>query len=363
MSRLSEIRCGTPAIGGAEVSVTRSESHVSEELRAPEISDFSPFPKSWYRLCASRDIDRTPFARTVFNRRFVGYRNSNREAVVMDATCRHLGADLGLGKVVGSCIECPFHGWKYGSDGRCREVPGATSAPDFAVQQVFPCQERHGSVYFFNGLEPTFPLPFFIDEVPQNYRSIDPRGFTASCSWYMVNAHAFDVQHFLSVHGRRLLEPLQVDTPSPFARRSSYLAEVLGEKYSDRFLRWVINDRVRITLTIWGGTFAVVTGDFGQRKSRFFVISEPLSDGHTRCEVIVFTPRISSRIVGPVAERLMLHIRRWLTTVYLRDEHSGLGSPRYNPLSLTENDHEMVKYFQWAAELNSNQGDQRCKKH
>ena len=179
----------------------------------------------------------------------------------------------------------------------------------------------------------------------------------------MVNAHAFDVQHFLSVHGRRLLEPLQVDTPSPFARRSSYLAEVLGEKYSDRFLRWVINDRVRITLTIWGGTFAVVTGDFGQRKSRFFVISEPLSDGHTRCEVIVFTPRISSRIVGPVAERLMLHIRRWLTTVYLRDEHSGLGSPRYNPLSLTENDHEMVKYFQWAAELNSNQGDQRCKKH
>ena len=345
------------------MSVIRSESHVSEELRAPEISDFSPFPKSWYRLCASRDIDRTPFARTVFNRRFVGYRNSNREAVVMDATCRHLGADLGLGKVVGSCIECPFHGWKYGSDGRCREVPGATSAPDFAVQQVFPCQERHGSVYFFNGLEPTFPLPFFIDEVPQNYRSIDPRGFTASCSWYMVNAHAFDVQHFLSVHGRRLLEPLQVDTPSPFARRSSYLAEVLGEKYSDRFLRWVINDRVRITLTIWGGTFAVVTGDFGQRKSRFFVISEPLSNGHTRCEVIVFTPRISSRIVGPVAERLMLHIRRWLTTVYLRDEHSGLGSPRYNPLSLTETDHEMVKYFQWAAELNSNQGDQRCKKH
>ena len=339
------------------MSVIRSESHVSEELRAPGISDFSPFPKSWYRLCASRDIDRTPFARTVFNRRFVGYRNSNREAVVMDATCRHLGADLGLGKVVGSCIECPFHGWKYGSDGRCREVPGATSAPDFAVQQVFPCQERHGSVYFFNGLEPTFPLPFFIDEVPQNYRSIDPRGFTASCSWYMVNAHAFDVQHFLSVHGRRLLEPLQVDTPSPFARRSSYLAEVLGEKYSDRFLRWVINDRVRITLTIWGGTFAVVTGDFGQRKSRFFVISEPLSDGHTRCEVIVFTPRISSRIVGPVAERLMLHIRRWLTTVYLRDEHSGLGSPRYNPLSLIENDHEMVKYFQWAAELTSNQGD------
>jgi len=339
------------------VSVTLSKSQASEELRAPAISEFSPFPASWYRLCSSRDINQSPFVRTVFNRRFVGYRNSNREAVVMDATCSHLGADLGLGNVVGDCIECPFHGWKYGSDGRCREVPGTTSPPDFSVQKVFPCQERHGSVYFFNGPEPTFPLPFFIDEVPQNYRSIDPRGFTAPCSWYMVNAHAFDVQHFLSVHGRRLLEPLQVDTPSPFARRSSYLAEVLGEKYYDRFLRWAVNDRVRITLTIWGGTFAVVTGDFGQRKSRFFVISEPTSDGNTHCEVVVFTPRMSNRFVGAVAEPLMLRTRRWLTTAYLQDENTGLGSPRYNPLSLTEIDREMVRYFQWAAELNSNQGN------
>ena len=339
------------------MSVTLSERQTPGELRAPALSEFSAFPASWYRLCASRDINRSPFVRTVFNRRVVGYRNSDRQAVVMDATCGHLGADLGLGKVVGDCIECPFHGWKYGSDGLCREVPGAKSPPDFAVQQVFPCEERHGSVYFFNGPEPTFPLPFFIDEAPQNYHSNDPCSFTASCTWFMVNAHAFDVQHFLSVHDRRLLEPLEVDTPAPFARRSSYTAEVLGQRFYDRFLRWAANDRVRITLTIWGGTFAVVTGNFGQRKSRFFVVSEPTTEGNTRCDVVVFTPRISNRVVGAVSEPLMLRIRRWLTTAYLRSELTGLGSPRYNPLSLTEIDHEMLKYFQWAAELDSNQGD------
>ncbi|MAI73148.1 MAG: hypothetical protein CMM01_19880 [Rhodopirellula sp.] len=331
--------------------ITNLEAYGSENLRAPAASDFAEFPASWYRLCSSDKLRQGPFARTVFNRRLVAYRDQRAEVVVMDAICGHLGADLGLGNVVGDCIECPFHGWKYGSDGRCREVPSATSPPDFSVQQVFPCQERHGSVYFFNGPEPTFPLPFFMDEVPQNYCSIDPHGFNAPCSWYMVNAHAFDVQHFLSVHGRRLLEPLQVDSPSPFARRSSYLAEVIGEKYYDRFLRWAVNDRVRITLTIWGGTFAVVTGDFGQRKSRFFVISEPTGDGNTQCEVVVFTPRISNRFIGAVAEPLMLRTRRWLTTAYLEGENAGLGSPRYNPLSLTEIDREMVRYFQWAAEL------------
>ena len=62
------------------MSVTLPERQASEDLRAPAASDFSPFPASWYRLCASRDIDRSPFARTVFNRRLVGYRDSNGAA-------------------------------------------------------------------------------------------------------------------------------------------------------------------------------------------------------------------------------------------------------------------------------------------
>ena len=167
----------------------------------------------------------------------------------------------------------------------------------------------------------------------------------------MVNAHAFDVQHFLTVHGRRLLEPIQVDSPSHFARRSSYVAKISGDKFYDRFLKRFVNRRVRITLTIWGGTFAVVTGNFGKRHSRFFVISEPMIDGQTRCEVVVFTPKLAGRIAGSILEPLMLRLRRLLTTAYLRDESTGLGSPKYNPHSLTEIDREMVEYFHWAASL------------
>jgi hypothetical protein len=167
----------------------------------------------------------------------------------------------------------------------------------------------------------------------------------------MVNAHAFDVQHFATVHGRRLLEPIEVDCPAPLARRSSYRAEVIGEKYYDKILRRFVGHEVRITLTIWGGTFAVVTGDFGKRRSRFFVISEPLVDGKSRCEVVVFAPYFGSRALGALVDPLMLRLRRHLTTAYLRDENEDLGQPRYNPNSLTEIDREMIEYFQWAADL------------
>jgi cholesterol 7-dehydrogenase len=38
------------------------------------------------------------------------FRTESGEAKVLDAYCPHMGADLGVGsKVVGDCIECPFH--------------------------------------------------------------------------------------------------------------------------------------------------------------------------------------------------------------------------------------------------------------
>lgn len=36
-----------------------------------------------------------------------------------------MGANLAVGgRVVGDCLECPFHGWQFrGSDGQCTKIP------------------------------------------------------------------------------------------------------------------------------------------------------------------------------------------------------------------------------------------------
>lgn len=46
---------------------------------------------------------------------------------MVDAYCPHLGANLAAGgRVLGDCIECPFHGWQFqGSDGKCVRIPYA----------------------------------------------------------------------------------------------------------------------------------------------------------------------------------------------------------------------------------------------
>ena len=49
----------------------------------------------------------------------------------MEAHCKHLGAHIGHGgKVVGDCVECPFHGWRWGPDGTNRYIPYQPDRPN-----------------------------------------------------------------------------------------------------------------------------------------------------------------------------------------------------------------------------------------
>ena len=60
----------------------------------------------------------------------VMFRTEGGELSVLDAYCPHLGAHLGHGgKVKGDDIECPFHAWRFGADGKCTAVPYAAHRP------------------------------------------------------------------------------------------------------------------------------------------------------------------------------------------------------------------------------------------
>ena len=49
------------------------------------------------------------------------------EVFITDVYCPHLGANVTTGgKVVGDCVQCPFHEWKFdGQTGKCVEIPYA----------------------------------------------------------------------------------------------------------------------------------------------------------------------------------------------------------------------------------------------
>jgi nitrite reductase/ring-hydroxylating ferredoxin subunit len=296
------------------------------------------YPASWYLFGASRALDEGPVAKTMFGRELVTFRTQAGRVAVMDARCSHAGASLANGRVAGESIQCPFHGWRYGTDGQCVAIPAGCAIPDFARQRSYAAEERHGFVFVFNGPVASFPLPWFDDLEPDDAVASRPFAFSAPTPWPSVTGHAFDLQHFLHVHDRRLLEPPVIDTPAPYLRRIRYRAEVVPRGLRDRLVSMAGGRVVSVTLAIWGGTFSVITARFARVTSRFLMIMLPAGRRETLCQGIVF---------GAPAWRVTLPIRRYFTHAYVLEESRSLGSASYAPDRFVESDRPLMDYFEF----------------
>ncbi len=326
------------------------DSTVSPAFPAPPADRFAVCPATWYLFGPSQEVRRRPVAKDLLGRRLVAFRSASGAVAILEGRCSHLGADLGRGRIVGDSIQCPFHHWEYAPDGNCRHIPAQDVIPAFARQHCYPAAERHGFVFFFNGPEPLFPLPFFFDCRPEDFVAGRPYRFVADCSWFLLAANGFDREHFAAVHDRTMTGPPRVDCPHPLARCMRYTARVTGGSVFDRLIRRFAGDPVEVTITSWGGPFILVTGFFHRARSYMIIATQPMPDGRTRVELIVFAPRAQkpwARLLRPVG----LEVRRLLSRAFMRDDVDRLGGIRYNPHTLIEADRLLIDYFHWAAAL------------
>lgn len=314
-------------------------------LDLPSADQFPAQPASWYYFCAARELRDRPLSRELFGQKLVAYRTSSGSIALLDARCSHLGADLGKGCVKGERIQCPFHHWEYGPDGRCAHIPMSAQIPATARQSVYPVVERHGHVYFFNGPTPRFELPFFPDENPEHFVAAQPFQTTLDCAWYMVGANAFDLQHFRAAHDRRLTCDPRVDTPHPLARRATASFTVSGDGWRDRVTRWFAGDEVTMSMTDWCGNLMFVTATFRRTRSYGMVVTEPTRDGKVTVRVIVHLPRR-----GPL-DPLRLRVRRYFIKRFLAEDASRLDGACYHPGGLIDADRDLAEYFTWLARV------------
>ncbi len=87
-----------------------------------------------------------------FGEDLVAYRDESGELHVLEGHCKHLGAHIGHGgTVVGDCVQCPFHGWRWGPDGTNRYIPYQPDRPNRALTlRVFPVREQYDCVFVWH---------------------------------------------------------------------------------------------------------------------------------------------------------------------------------------------------------------------
>lgn len=254
----------------------------------------------------------------------------------MDATCPHLGANMALvakplvrspgGTDVGDCLQCPFHGWCFDSNGQLVHVPyldaNAECLPKGASVKTYWTKEWCGLIliYFHADQssmdEPEFLPPAFVEEELAAYK---PLGI-----WNVGHVRllpsdwvdqAGDHCHFHFLHSKLVIPYTKIELPLNFFAISHVLQTELGDKarnmlhLCNKFISEDQLDPKYIYFTdIAGGTLmgrklpASTTLEMYIGPA-LMVFSIPLGDGGAAIKILVTTT--------PVQGGSVMRVRAW----------------------------------------------------
>jgi phenylpropionate dioxygenase-like ring-hydroxylating dioxygenase large terminal subunit len=108
----------------------------------------------WHPVCTLRELEESDKGRgMLLQAKLLGTElviaKLENTVVAMNNRCPHRSAKLHLGWNCGDSVQCAYHGWKYGADGKCIEVPSAPEGPipRRAVATTYDCEEKYGLIW------------------------------------------------------------------------------------------------------------------------------------------------------------------------------------------------------------------------
>lgn len=159
----------------------------------------------WYACELSSRVSQGPCGVRLWGRDLVLFRDQDGTAHALDGRCPHRGAALADGRVDRDAIRCPYHGWLYGPDGTCLEIPSQARdlpIPPRARIDAWPVEERYGWVWVFAGdcaPDSRPPLPEFPEAEDPAWRCIHGE-FLWQAHAGRVIENALDIAHAAYVH-------------------------------------------------------------------------------------------------------------------------------------------------------------------
>jgi phenylpropionate dioxygenase-like ring-hydroxylating dioxygenase large terminal subunit len=161
---------------------------------------------AWYVAAMSRELAAGPLRRVLLDEPLALYRGASGAVAALADRCAHRGASLAMGRVEGDALECPYHGFQYGADGRCVRIPGLETIQPGVRVRSYPAIERWGWVFVWMGApERAAPeaLPDFRWNTEPGWTGRDAL-LPVGASYALLRDNLLDLTHAKFVHPRTL---------------------------------------------------------------------------------------------------------------------------------------------------------------
>ena len=176
----------------------------------------------WYPLVLSSTVSvDKPHGTYLLGEPLVLFRDSNKRVICLHDACPHQGTPLSIGKVKDGNVECPYHGWQFGSGGECKKIPSLpedTKIPKSAkCRFAYPTEEHNGVIWVFAG-NPEQVTPLRLPEgTTEAGWTHDVLVREQEIPHQIMIAGTFDFTHIFFMHQnslgkkRKLVNPMEVE--------------------------------------------------------------------------------------------------------------------------------------------------------
>jgi len=233
---------------------------MNENLSSFESAEL--IPDYWHPIARSSAVTHgKPVGIKRFDRQFVLWRGGDGRVACLPDRCSHRAAVLSTGKIREGCIECPYHGLRFDSAGRCVLIPAngaGTPVPDGFDIAPMTVREAHGLIWYWNGDgEPAADHPWLPGATEMGTGAAE-YDYIAAAPYLRILENLADFHHFPILHKTML--------PGIGTRMDEMDAHVEGEAVSFKAtMRWETAGWLRQDTPIeaWFGLPALALIKFG----------------------------------------------------------------------------------------------------
>lgn len=109
----------------------------------------------WYFAALSRDIKTGKLIRIeIAGEPITLGRKKDGSVFALRDICPHRAAPFSAGRIIDDTVECPYHGWRFGTDdGACKDIPALCSDQPMDTQKIkvrhFPTRENGNLIWVY----------------------------------------------------------------------------------------------------------------------------------------------------------------------------------------------------------------------
>ena len=236
----------------------------------------------WYAAGTSKDVGlKKPIKRIIFNIPIVLWRTKDTKLSALLDRCAHRNAPLSAGRIRDCGIVCPYHGWVFGQNGQCSNIPSEgphkERIPKHKVEK-FPTLEQNGLIWVWMGRDISpdkqpFPMPLKNTKGWKNYYMITR--FSNNVTNLVENF--MDVPHTIYVHKGWFRDRKQMKVPMYVERtEDSVLVSYDQNNDSISAFDWMINPKglpMQHTDKFFMPNVTRVDYTFGEEEKAFIITS------------------------------------------------------------------------------------------